>query len=358
MAKKHILSKVRSTPSKPRTVEPATHTFPCLPLKQGKLTMFIFAIEAKTLWTLVKINRRQEDKEKGYQRAISPSRVDKIAAYFNEGNAVPGAILVSFDKATVAEDGKSITIQNDEDAGWVIDGQHRLAGAHRSTKNLDLPVIAMLQLNLEEQIDFFVTINREQKGVPSSLYYDLLQHLPRRLTESEVIQERANDLVALLRRDAESPFYRRIVVTTSPKDGQLSSTNVIRKLSPHIRRDGRLVAFSDDERAGILNNLYLALEQVFPKEYVRPDTVFFRTVGFGAIMNVLPVLIDLTFSVAGKASFRVSDVAQTLRFVRDFDFDSWRQMGTGTAAENQAANDFRSRLQEEAGSSLKNRISL
>jgi len=324
------------------------YKIPCGKLQQGKHLMYLFPISAKTLWSLVQIDRRQEDKDKGYQRALSESRVNKIAKYLDAGKAIPGAILISFDKARESDDGKHLVIRNESDAGWVIDGQHRLAGAHKADIDVPIPVVALLGLNLTEQIEFFVTINREQKGVPASLYYDLLKHLPTTKTEAEAVQERASDLADTVRKDADSPFHQRIVVTTSPKQGNLSLTNVVRKLTPHLKRDGRLAQFNDEVRAAILNNLYRALEQAFPREYQRADTAFFRTIGFGALMNALPVIIDTTIRLAGTMDFRVSAFKKTLTLLGTFDFNGWREMGTGTAAEKQASDDLKERIAEEA----------
>jgi hypothetical protein len=212
---------------------------------------------------------------------------------------------------------------------------------------LGLPVVAFVDLNLEDQISFFVTINREQKGVSSSLYYDLLQKLPTNRSAVEVIQERAAELAGILRKDSSSPFFGRIKVTTSPKKGELSMTNFIRKVTPHLRDDGRLQIYNDLERAAFLNNLYRALEAAFPKEWKRSDCVFFRTIGFGAIIDTLPVIMDAAFAVAKRNRFRVENVVEALQLIRDFDFDAWRQMGTGNAGEKSAASDLKARLQDE-----------
>jgi DGQHR domain-containing protein len=340
MAKKASKKTTNRTPRK--------YTIPCTKLTQGNHAMYLFPISAKKLWTLVQIDRRQEDKDIGYQRALSESRVNKIAKYLDGGHAIPGAILISFDKAEETDDGSSLLIRNEFDAGWVIDGQHRLAGAHKASVDVEVPVVALLGLSLTEQIDFFITINREQKGVPASLYYDLLKHLPKTKTEAEAIQERSADLANTLRKDPDSPFHQRIVVTTSPKQGNLSLTNVVRKLTPHLKREGRLAQFNDEVRAAILNNIYRALEQTFPREYQRPDTVFFRTIGFGAMMNSLPVIIDTTIRLAGAIDFRVPAIKDTLKLLGSFDFKGWREMGTGTAAEKQASDDLTETLSEEA----------
>lgn len=340
--------------TKKKTKKPATKKAPAkaastqdisitpIPLTQGGVTYFVFTMSAKTLWSLVQINRRQEDKDIGYQRALSLSRVRKISKFIDANNILPGAILVSFDHGKLH--GDKLLIPNREDAGWVIDGQHRLAGAHEAKTEISLPVIAFLNLPLGEQINLFVTINREQKGVSSSLYYDLLKSLPREKTEKEIVEERANDIITVLKSDSTSPFYRRIVATTSPRAGQISATNFIRKLVPHIRHDGRLEGFSDEDRVTVLNNYYRGLQKAFPKVYDDPKGMFFKTLGFGALMNVLPTVIDGAFRLAKSASFRVQDVQEVFKLIPDFDMKAWSQMGTGTAAENQAALDLRTAL--------------
>ena len=52
-----------------------TITFPCLHLRQGQHELVCFIASAKVLWGLVKINERDPDKDTGYQRTLSPSRV-------------------------------------------------------------------------------------------------------------------------------------------------------------------------------------------------------------------------------------------------------------------------------------------
>ncbi len=160
--------------------------YPCLPIKQGKYKVVVFAIPAKELFALVRINRREVevDKTKGYQRALQPNRTSAIAKFIDEGNAIPTNIVVAFDAAKVINNGKLIQIQNSDNAGWVIDGQHRLAGAYEARINIDLAVTAFLDLEEQDQVGQFIIINREAKRVPTSLYLDLLPDLNRLLKNS------------------------------------------------------------------------------------------------------------------------------------------------------------------------------
>jgi DGQHR domain-containing protein len=318
----------------PRTK--ATVTFPCVTFEQAGKTCAAFAVKGKELWELVEINRRKEDKDQGYQRALAPARVAKVAKFIDDKNLLPTVIVISFDAGSFGQN--TLTVPNRADAGWVIDGQHRLAGAHTAQTDMMLPVVAFVGLTEVEQINLFVTINQEQKGVPTSLYYELLPKLPGRMSTAQALRMRAKDLADILKNDETSPFYHRIVSTTSPTRGQLSLTNFLRTLGPHLKLNtGALSHYNDDDRRKIINNYYRALELVFPKEYRDGDSIFFKTLGFGALMNALPKFIH--HGIHYGDGLRVAEFRKMLASISDFDFASWHGRGTGSASENSAAAD-------------------
>ena len=258
-------------------------TVSCLKVKQGKSDIYALKISAKTLWKIVQINARDPDKDQGYQRVLSPSRVRSIARYIDAGNCIPTSILIAFEKATVVDNGDFINLVIDDvpNSGWVIDGQHRLAGAHQATKDIELPVVAFVGLDIEEQIKQFITINKEAKGVPASLYYDLLSHLPIK-SASERAKDRAADIATELRNDEESPFFARIVITTTPIKGELSLNNFVKSPSacigwPHIgtlfsaRTESNPIQLLQRSTSSISKLFQQAINSIFP------DTRFRRT---------------------------------------------------------------------------------
>jgi DGQHR domain-containing protein len=318
-------------------------TVPAIPVKQGDTTLYLLTMKAKDLWGLVKINNKAEDKDEGYQRVLSGSRVRAIAQFIKAKNPIPLSVLVTFNDATVEHGGKTLKIPAHSDAGWVIDGQHRLAGAHESDTDFELPVVAFVGLGIEEQVRQFVTINREAKGVPTSLYYDLLKYLPTPMSPADAAKERAADIGNDLKRDDESPFFGKIVITTSPKKGELSLNNFVRKVGPLvIEGKGLLSAFSIPEQRQVLANYYKALENIFPKSFQKSNSIFFQTLGFGALMNALPTFFNLC--IAHHQGFRVADAAAVFKEVEHFDFDAWQKYGTGSSAEIQAGEDLRGEL--------------
>lgn len=326
-----------------KRVKPATLQLPCIRVTQGAHSFAIMAINAKKLWDIVEINQRNPDKKTGYQRVLSTARVAAIARYFVGGKPIPTSILISFSESEFSADGNFLLVPNKPDAGWVIDGQHRLAGAHESKMDIELPVVAFINLAEDEQIKQFVKINKEAKNVPTSLYLDLLRHLPDK-SDADTSKERAVDIADNLRRDTESPFSGRIAFTGAPKVGEISLTNFVRKIAPMVSKKGKFSVYSVNEQIGIMKNYYRALEHVFPDIYNPKQgvSVYFKTLGFGAMTNVLPTIFDLCLK--NSKDFKVESIAKLLKQVDDFAFEEWDNIGTGTEAEVSAAGDFRESL--------------
>ena len=313
--------------------------FDCIVAQQGSQELVCFKINAKELDQIVDINKRDPDKKDGYQRVLSVSRTTAIAEFFNRGKAIPNNILVSFESSVkLSADKKSIEIPLKK-VGWVIDGQHRLSGAVDASVDVELIVVAFLGLPLEEQIQQFLTINNEGKGVPTSLLYDLLAYLPPNKSQKDVANERATDIAHKIRTDKSSPFQGRIAIMNAPKKGEISLTNFVRKVSSLVLKDkGKFNKYSFDEQAKIINNYFKALVKVYPTQSEPSNSVFFMTIGFGAMINSIDTVFDYTYKNEG--GFAVDDVSKTLKVVEDFDFEDFKNVGTGSAAEVQAGKDF------------------
>jgi len=323
-----------------------TFSLPVIPVVQGKKTLYLFSMKAGKLSELFEINRREPDKDKGYQRTLSSSRAAAIASFLDKGNVIAPAIVVSFDKgkARLKKEGNALRVNNDGGIGWVIDGQHRLYGATKAEYDVELPVVAFLDIDEDQQIFQFVKINREAKGVPTSLYYDLLKRMPDK-KPAEIAKERAADIAGVLRKNENSPFFDRIVTVTSPGKGQISLTNFVRKVAPLITaNNGFFESYTLQEQSQIIENYFLGLRNVFPDEFDVSAPIFFKTVGFGAMLNSLKKVFSITLKK--YQTFQAKDVTKTLKLVQSFNFSDWEQLGTGNQAEVQAGRDFMQLLDE------------
>ncbi len=169
--------------------------------------------------------------------------------------------------------------------------------------NVNIPVVAFIGLSQDEQINQFITINREARGVPTSLYLDLLGSLKNKKPQDEA-RERASDIAVQLRRDENSAIYDRIVVVRPPKAGELSLTNFVRKVAPLIIRDrGFLSNYFEIKQRRIIDNYFKGMRNVYDDEFRRSDPIFFRTIGFGAMLNILPLFFSTCLtSIRGSRS--------------------------------------------------------
>lgn len=313
----------------------------CLEVAQNGQKLYVFPMRASDLWDMVSINRRDPEKDEGYQRVLPNSRVKAVTSYIQDGNAIPNSILIAFDNAKYDAASKQLHIPAGSDVGWVIDGQHRLAGAHEAArqfgKDYELVVIGLLNADEDKQVEYFVTINREAKGVPTSLVLDLLKRLPRR-KPADVANERAADLARALRDDKLSPLYSRIVID-SPSKGQISLVNFVRKVNSLVHQQtGRLRSYTFEQQKAILSNYFQAIKEVYRDEWRKDNLVFFRTVGFGALLNVFERIFNECTD--RYSSFTTADIKRLLDLVADFDFGQWVEYGSGNKAETDAAQDF------------------
>ena len=171
---------------------------------------------------------------------------------------------------------------------------------------------------------------------------DLLHNLAHK-SSADQARERATDLATQLRRDEDSPFFERIAVTTSPKAGQISLVNFVRKITPHITRDrGILGTYTEREQVAVIANYFKGVAQVFHRQFNAKDPIFFKTVGFGALWNAFQTVFSITLKNHG--GFSTKDVIQVLKRIDNFDFEAWLQYGTGNAAELTAGEDLRTAI--------------
>jgi DGQHR domain-containing protein len=339
------MSKITHTGPKKGKISKAIE-IPCFEFTQGKYKLYAFVLDAKTAWSVFSISRMTEDDEDdedfGYQRILSPARLSNITRYITSGKPIPNSILVSLDKADYDAHKRILKIPKGTDVAWVIDGQHRLAGAFQASQskhNISLLVVAFIGLTEKEQVEQFITINDEARGVPRSILLDLNRRLSFAKTEKEISEDRAGDIANGLRRDSDSIFFNKITVVESPKTGQISLANFVRKVASLVHPSkGILRTRSLVEQTKIIDNYFSAFRDVFPGEWRKADNVFLKTIGFGALMNAFEDVYIRTRDLYD--GFRVNDVAKLLKPIIGFDFSAWTQYGTGNKAEQAAGKDL------------------
>lgn len=332
---------------KPKTVATPTETYPIIEIDQGVVKMYAFVAPSNVLRKVCTVSRREEDTEKGYQRHLKESRLRQIARYLDEKKGViPNNIILDFYGRDVEIDTehKTITFPVNKKCAWIIDGQHRLFGFEFSKVQHPLLVVAFIRLKLEQEVSMFVTINTEQKRLPSSLTLDLLGIIG----SDEDINSRCRDLVAKLNEEEDSPWYD-LVNMTGESFGYISLVNFIRKVKPHVSSTGVLKSYTFKEQYLSLSNYWEAIKAVYADQWGK--SLLTKTTGFGALMNLFPTVFTKTLAMKGE--FTTAANISTFTLVKDIKFDSETLgQGTGNKAEMAAAEVLADELERAISSTV------
>lgn len=290
--------------------------------QHGK-AMYVFVTDSRTLFQFATVSRREENKERGYQRNLKESRARSIASYIDDQRGlIPNNIVINFENGTVFKEGM-LWIPQKDDAAWVIDGQHRLYGMRLAKTSLTVSVLAFIGLSLEDQVSLFIKINREQRGVPSSLYLDLLVFIG----DEDSLDRKVRDLIDQLNQEEDSPWFANIDMTGAGK-GDISLANFARKLKPLVDpQRGVLQPYTFEEQYKIMANYFDGIKSVFLNQWSDKNKKLTKTLGFGALMNSFPGIFGLTREL--YQGFTRNYVMKIFQLIKDFQFDS-ATLGSGT----------------------------
>ena len=153
------------------------------------LRAYVYADSAKNLLRYSYVYRRK-GRDKGYQRMIQKTRVDKIKRKIldNEILAFPNAIILSAPPKESVYKGKAldlselphpvpIQLPNDFSSCRIIDGQHRLSGFANTTEQVQeehfMPVIILEEIEKDREVQTFIEINSGQIKITKNLIYAL-----------------------------------------------------------------------------------------------------------------------------------------------------------------------------------------
>lgn len=322
--------------------------------KQRGWRIYNFILDSATFDRLAFVSRRDDDKDAGYQRNLSKQRAADIARYIDKENGcIPNSILVNLEEgATYDEQTQTLRIPNRPKAAWVIDGQHRMFGLRQASTTYDLVITAFLGLDFAEQAKQFKIINSKQKGVPTSLLYDLLD-----LTkDGTYVQQRGHELATRLDDDPESPWYGQIDLTGSG-DGLITQTRVVTAVENLISERGALFQYSEEEQYGILKNYFTAIKTVFASDWGSKSSVLTKALGFSAWLIVLPQV--LTICLQRFQNFTIKSILAVLAPIKAYDFSAEHHRGwAGHPGENRLAGALADALKGSESKQVSNKSAL
>ncbi|MEB3149765.1 MAG: DGQHR domain-containing protein [Sphaerospermopsis sp.] len=323
---------------------------PAFKIVQNDIPMLLFITTAEVIYQRFDVSRRINDKVAGYQRSFLNSRIKTIKNYINQENGIiPNSILVNLDqdKYSYLESENILNLNDSDSLGLIIDGQHRVKGSYEADPNFKLMVVATLGLSIKEQAKLFVIINQTQKGVPTSLYLDLMNLIEGDIEnyddEGVSAERRATEIAIRLNETEESPLYELIRRTGDAGFG-ISLSEFVNQIRDYVEpRTGKLANYGFEQQYKIFEIYFRSIKAVFLEQWKDKESYILKTVGFGGLMKAFYEIFNLVTQKYQK--FDTENTIQILELIQDFNFDKENlPSGGGYKAQEKAGEVIVSRL--------------
>jgi DGQHR domain-containing protein len=230
--------------AKKRSVRAAARVYQALRLRQRGTSapeLVLFVAPVKDILSFAKVNELSPS-TRGPQREHKEARVQAIARFLaaDKTNTIPTAVVLAFGSGSATF--KSVSSKNvgllrikadDETAATIVDGQHRLTGINETDPDMEVAVVALLDANEVERAFQFLVINNKASKVPASHTKALLAKYKDTSLASRLRSARlAFDVdgikdVDLVNSDKDSPFFKTIDWTTTPKGSRMVQATAI-----------------------------------------------------------------------------------------------------------------------------------
>ncbi|MDO4694761.1 MAG: DGQHR domain-containing protein [Eikenella sp.] len=284
-------------------------------LSNDSVKYYVTVMNADELFKLSTVSRADEDPTTGYQRLLNEKRAKDIAEYIDAGNIIPGAIILSAQKnAEINFDSNKneINITAHPNSFFVIDGQHRLYGMKKASNDISVPVCILVGLNLQQEVQYFLDINSNQKGVPKTLRIELMKFL----SEPDSIDSIRNTLFKQLNNDNDSPLFGKLSATSSTP-GKLSLVPFQNALDP-LLTTGTLGTYEFDTKKKILIN-FLSAVKSWLLEAEGNSNKLYTSAFFQAIFKIFEKACSLT--LAHFQNYQQESFEKILKEMPTLDFE-------------------------------------
>lgn len=173
-------------------------TIKAIKCTQNDRTFYLASLKSSILEKICFISRREESPKDGFQRALSEPRAKSIAKYMDEfKGCLPATLILSAQaksNITFDEESNNLSFDIKDNSFMVLDGQHRLYGLLFAEKDYEIPVAIFDKLTIKDEVNLFIDINTNQKGVPTALLLDI-KELTGKETSFEEKQRKLFDLI-------------------------------------------------------------------------------------------------------------------------------------------------------------------
>lgn len=309
--------------------------FPAFDLSFKDVGLYSIAVKPSEIFPYTRVSRVEENAEQGFQRALDNHRVKRISQYINEGKVVPGAIILSAqDHTKVNFDASSGLLSFPAEEGFflVIDGQHRLYGSVKAETEYEcdfrIPICVLSNLSHAEEVQYFIDINGNQKGVSKTLRIELTKFL----VEEESIDAIRLRLFDDLNSDPDSPLFGHLSATKRSV-GYISHVPFKAALDKLLDKDP-LKKLDYDKKKKLLTN-YLSGVAANLEEADQVKRLY-QSAFFQAIFRVFEKSCEIALMY--HRNYSENSFTEIFRFVQDINFES--HSGSNEEAVKNLANEI------------------
>jgi DGQHR domain-containing protein len=270
-----------------------TLSLPALEVRQGKHTLYSFAVDGKQLHqftAISRIKRSDEGSVLGYQRPEILQHVRQIREYLETADPLlPNAVVVAFNErvrfapssrnSAYCRAGTLVIPFGGADAdkvGWLVDGQQRAAALREAnTGPFAVCVVGFVAKSAQQQRDQFLLVN-STKPLPRGLLYELLPETDALVPDTLRKYRLPSVLLDRLNHDEDSPLRSQVRTPTCP-DGVVKDSSVLKMLANSLSngglflfRDGRTGEHDVEGMLRLLKDYWSAVACVFADAWCKP----------------------------------------------------------------------------------------
>lgn len=295
---------------------------------------YITVLNAKEVFDMSTVSRVEDNPKLGYQRNLDEKRVNNIAQYLEQGNIIPGSIILSAQSNSEIlfdENTQEISMSGVQNSLFVIDGQHRLWGASKAELEVKLPVCIFVGLSMQQEVQYFLDINSNQKGVPKTLRIELLKFLSEPDSNDAIL----NKMFEELGESPSSALFNKTSPTTS-KPGKITHVPFRNALESLL--DGKVLKkFDYNGKRNLIENYINAFSRVLIS-LEGNDKRLTQSAFFQAMFKIFDEVCE--YSLSYYKNYKQESFENSIEGIKNVDFEkhSGSNQQTISALENDMKN--------------------
>ncbi len=277
------------------------------------------------------VPRRDSRNRTGYQREVSPSRVNRLMKDLKDRRVdLPTSVLVNIRNFDPLEhlserDGK-IWFRLNGDKLHVVDGQHRIEALSKLVEDdasrwssFEIPFVCLLGASEKEEMRQFYVVNSTAKSVRTDLALDLLKQqaesdpniLDSLIETGDAWKVKAQTLVEELVKD--SPIWRsRIRFPSDPKaETTIGSAGMVASLKSLLATP-YFSSISTPNQVKVLDAYWKGIQKVIPEVFLDPSEYAIQKSTGAMIMHTLLISVLEYVRSAGRSVIEPEPYADAL----------------------------------------------